>query len=80
MMIKVGDIIKSLDFPHTTEHYMIGRVIKVTEGAYYCDTIKQVSAGKEDELCEINSKFSTAKMGEHWMEDMFTAPRITVLG
>lgn len=81
-MIKVGDIIKSLDFPHTTEHYMIGRVdlIDTERGYIHCTTIKQVSGGKESPLEDFNNKFSTVPLGDHWMKVMFVAPRLTVLG
>jgi len=79
-MIKVGDIIKSLDFPHTAECYMIGRVTGLNLDGIECETIKQVSLGEEVEISEFNKIFRTGQLGTHWMEDKFVQPRITVLG
>ena len=75
-----GKIIKSLDFPHTEDHYMIGRVISHKDGILKCETILQMSAGVEVEIDEFNKTFSTGEPGTHWMEDKFISPRITVVG
>ena len=80
MNIEVGSIIKSLDFPHLTDCYMIGRVASYENGVIECETIKQVSEGKELPISEFNKVFRTTEPGTHFMDQMFKEPRIQVVG
>lgn len=80
--IKVGDIIKSYDFPHTKDFFCIGKVELIDEDlmCIHCSMIKQVSEGRVLDNIDSNPRFSTVFLGEHWMEDKFVEPRIQVIG
>ncbi len=60
-MLKIGDVVKSYDFPGNTDCYMVGKVVSVSEqfGDFRATFIKRVWEGRED------NKFKT---------DYFTAP------
>jgi hypothetical protein len=71
MQVQIGSIIKSYDFPHTFNCYMVGKVTKIDGDYISCDTIKQVFDGKEEELCEFNKVFRTVKQGLGMRDDKF---------
>ena len=77
-MLKVGDIVKSYDFPGNTECYMVGQVVGIHgDEAFRAKFIKRVWLGQEDRKFETD--FFTAPMqGEHFM-DRADAPRIVVV-
>lgn len=81
MDIKVGQIIKSFDFPHTTDFYMIGEVTEVDKmnRTISCNTLRHVSDGKVEEIRVINATFRTMMPGEHCFDAMFKTPRIQIL-
>ena len=72
--VKVGDIIKALDFPGRDNTYMIGKVTKL-EGEYiYCTGISRSWDGRA-ESCD---NFRTVVEGANFMDKHFPG-RITVI-
>lgn len=73
---KVGDLIRSLDFPGIDDHYMIGVVIEVEGDFIKCQAISRVwngvSQAPEDKF------FTTVQNGCHFMDNRFPG-RITIL-
>lgn len=73
---KVGDLIRSLDFPGVDEHYMIGVVVEVEGDFIKCHATRQVVNGivkvPEDKY------FTTVQNGCHFMDNRFPG-RITIL-
>lgn len=75
--VKVGDIIKSYDFPPATHSYFIGKVVEVKGEFTHCDTLKIIREGEEIDVSNA-SDFRTPKMG--CMVDDHEFERIEVLG
>jgi hypothetical protein len=76
--IKVGDIVKSLDFNGIDNCYMVGKVVGVHfDGTFRAKFVKRVWEGEEDR--EFKTDFFTApQQGEH-MFDNDTMPRVSVV-
>ena len=75
-MVKVGDIIKSLDFVKRTDCYIIGQVKSVKDGVIVATVIRAVSENKEYKFPD--TEFSTVEQGQGIFDDMFD--RVVVLG
>lgn len=65
--MKTGTIIKSFDFHGNTNHYMIGRVIKVVDDLITAETIKRVVDGNES--INHGATFSVPVNGAHFMDN-----------
>lgn len=76
--MKQGTLIKSFDFPGTTDCYMIGRVVDVISDFILCDTVKIVFEGEECPIKETKKQFRTVVQGLNFGDDKFQ--RIVVLG
>ena len=82
--IKVGDVVKSLDFVGINDCYYVGLVVGISDmdGTFRAKTIKRVWQGKLDK--KFPSDFFTAPLlGNHFFDDMAeekgAAPRIQVV-
>jgi hypothetical protein len=83
-IVKIGDVVKSLDFVGINNCYYVGLVVGISEmdGTFRAKTIKRVWQGKLDK--KIPSDFFTAPLlGNHFFDDMAeekgAAPRIQVV-
>ena len=77
--MKVGDIVKSLDFPGSHNCYMIGKVTGVHyDGTFRAKFIKRVWLGNEDRKCKIDY-FSAPAQGNHFLDNE-TDLRVIVIG
>lgn len=74
--VQIGSIIKAYDFPGTTDCYIIGKVINVTDVYITANVIKAVSEDKEYDLC--SATFKTPLQGKGLLDDKFD--RVIVLG
>lgn len=72
---KVGDVIRSLDFPGIMDYYMIGIVTEVNGDLIKVKGISRVTKGVAEACFE---KFETVQNGAHFMDKHFQ-DRITVL-
>ncbi len=72
-----GDIVKSLDFPGNSDHYIIARVLDVDCGLVSAICLVQVSDGLSVPASGFE-KFSFPAQGEHFMDDKFPG-RITLI-
>lgn len=70
--VKVGDIIKSLDFPGNQDHYMVGEVAAVIDDMIFCNTLRVVRDGRTsyEALC-MNREFRAPVNGAHFMDKHF---------
>jgi hypothetical protein len=78
--MKVGDIIKSLDFAGVDNCYMVGQVVGVfkSDGTFRAKFIKRVWQGAEDRKFKTDY-FTAPLQGKHFLDaDKF--PRIFVIG
>jgi hypothetical protein len=77
--MRVGDIVKSLDFNGIDNCYMVGKVIAVqSDGAFRAQFIKRVWQGAEDR--KFKTDFFTAPVqGNSFMDDP-DSPRVIVIG
>ena len=77
--IKVGDIVKSLDFNGIDSCYMIGVVVGVHEmGTFRAKFIKRVWESVEDRKFKTDF-FTAPQQGQH-MFDKPDSPRVLVIG
>ncbi len=76
--IKVGDVIKSLDFPGNDSCYMIGKVIAILQDGdlLNCKAIVKVWEGKAEVVTSAND-FTTPREGLHFMDESFPG-RVTI--
>lgn len=75
--MRVGDIVKSYDFPGITDCYMVGKVVGVHfDGTFRAKFIKRVFGGVEDRKFKTDY-FTAPQQGEMFMDDQFN--RIVVL-
>ena len=68
--VDVGSVVKSLDFPSTTDCYYVGLVVGISkmDSTFRAKTIKRVWQGKIDK--GFSSDFFTAPLpGQHMFED-----------
>ncbi len=76
--MKVGDIVKSLDFNGIEDCYMIGKVVAVQfDGLFRAQFIKRVWEGVEDRKFKTDY-FTAPLQGNHFM-DRDDQPRIVVI-
>jgi hypothetical protein len=59
--VKVGSVIKSLDFNGNSSCFMIGEVTTIDEDYIYCDTLSVTFSDKQVE--SFDPKFRTLKQG-----------------
>ena len=77
--MKIGDIVKSLDFPGSDNCYMIGKVTGIHfDGTFRAKFIKRVWLGNEDRKFATDY-FTAPTQGNHFL-DNDTDPRVIVLG
>ena len=76
---RVGDIVKSLDFPGNPDHYMVGEVFAVINDILFCNTLRVVRDGLSsyEALC-MNREFRAPVDGAHFMDQSFPG-RITLV-
>lgn len=65
---QVGDVIRSLDFPHIFDCYMIGLVVEVKGEVIRCRGISRVWEGRSEEMKE---EFTTVQPGYHFMDNQY---------
>ena len=77
--MKIGDIVKSLDFQGIEDCYMIGKVTGIHfDGTFRAKFIKRVWLGKEDR--KYTTDYFTAPTQGSLLLDNDTDPRVIVLG
>jgi hypothetical protein len=77
--MKVGDIVKSLDFVGIDECYMVGKVVGVHhDGTFRAKFIKRVWQGAEDR--KFKTDFFTAPLQGQCFMDRAEFPRVIVVG
>lgn len=77
--VKVGDIVKSMDFPGSENCYMVGKVVAVqNDGAFRAKFIKYVWLGQEDKKFKTDY-FTAPLQGNHFL-DRADMPRVVVIG
>jgi len=78
--VKIGDVVKSLDFVGINDCYYVGLVVGISkmDGTFRAKTIKRVWQGQLDK--KFPSDFFTAPIpGNFLFDDEFTTPRIQVV-
>ena len=78
--IKIGDTIKSLDFPGNDNHWVIGKVLGIVEGYINIEATLRYNDGqsrvyKEGETARF---ISTPDIGLHFLDEKFPG-RLTVI-
>lgn len=77
--MRVGDIVKSLDFNGIDNCYMVGKVVSVNfDGTFRAKFIKRVWEGAEDR--NFKTDYFTAPQQGKFTFDHPDFPRITVIG
>lgn len=77
--MKVGDIVKSLDFNGIDNCYMVGKVVGVHhDGTFRAKFIKRVWEGVEDR--KFKTDFFTAPLQGQFFLDRPESPRVIVVG
>jgi len=81
--IKVGDVVKSLDFVGVSDYYRIGVVVAVYQDGTFCaETVKRVRQGKVD-LCSSREEFYAPLPGNAFFDDLAETkgvePRVQVV-
>jgi hypothetical protein len=77
--MKVGNIVKSLDFVGIDDCYMLGKVVAIDDGGTFrAKCIKRVWKGVEDRSVK-NEFFFAPQQGQH-MFDRAESPRVIVVG
>jgi hypothetical protein len=81
--VKVGDVVKSLDFVGVNNCYYVGLVTAIHgDGTFRADTIKRVWMGAVDNRFP-SATFVAALPGNHFFDDMAEekgrAPRVQVV-
>ena len=84
--MKVGDIVKSLDFPHTDDCYYVGKVVGIFhDGTFRAEVIDRVWLGVSDKLRKkkirdtMGDYFVAPLPGHHFADDLMF-PRVEVIG
>ena len=80
MELKIGDIVKSLDFNGIETCYMVGKVVGVfrADGTFRAKMIKRVWQGELDK--KFKTDYFTAPLQGNMFLDREDSPRIVVLG
>ena len=84
--MKVGDIVKSLDFPQSVDCYYIGKVVGIYhDGTFRAQVIDRVWLGMSDKhrskkIRNQRSDYFVAPLPGHYdLDDMFKTPRVQVI-
>ena len=72
---KVGDLIRSLDFPGIQEHYMIGLVTEINGDIL---TVRGIAKVRDSKSERYEGEFTTPQNGAHFMDKCFPG-RIVVI-
>lgn len=76
--MKVGDIVKSLDFNGIDDCYMVGRVVGIHfDGTFRAKFIKRIWKGVEDR--KFVTDYFTAPLQNNSIFDNDDMPRVTVI-
>jgi len=76
--LKVGDIVKSLDFNGIDDCYMVGEVVGVHyDGSFRAKFMRRVWQGKIDTKFKTDY-FTAPQQGEHFL-DRSDSPRVVVV-
>ena len=77
--VEVGSVVKSLDFPSTTDCYYVGIVTAIlSDGTFRANKIKRVWEGKI-EVKFWSDTFVAPLPGQHMFDDEWIEPRIQVV-
>ena len=81
--VKIGDVVKSLDFVGHNDCYMVGLVTAIlSDGTFRANTIKRVWQGKVD-LSFPRDEFYAPLPGNHFFDDLAeqknVEPRVQVV-
>lgn len=77
--VEVGSVVKSLDFPSTTDCYYVGLVTAIlSDGTFRANKIKRVWEGKI-EVKFWSDTFVAPLPGQHMFDDEWIEPRIQVV-
>ena len=81
--VKIGDVVKSLDFVGHNDCYMVGLVTAVlSDGTFRANTIKRVWQGKVDKRFPSDT-FVAPLPGNHFFDDLAeeknVEPRVQVI-
>ena len=77
--VEVGSVVKSLDFPSTTDCYYVGLVTAILpDGTFRANKIKRVWEGKVEEKFWSDT-FVAPLPGQHMFDDEWIEPRIQVV-
>ena len=77
--VKIGDVVKSLDFAGIENCYYVGLVTAVlSDGRFRAKAIKRVWKGEADKR-PLADEFFAPLPGRMLFDDEFTTPRIQVL-
>lgn len=77
--MKIGSIVKALDFPGTSDHYMVGKVVSISEmdSTILCEVIKVVVSGQVRKA-KTPDFFVTPLQGFHFLDASFPG-RLSIL-
>ena len=80
MNYKIGQIVKSMDFPTRVDCYMVG-VIESIDETYQTLALKTLQIVSQGEKIEVNEgdQFQT-HYSPDMFEDMYEAPRLQIMG
>jgi len=80
MNLRIGDIVKSLDFVGFDDCYMVGKVVGISPdfGIFRAKFIKRVWRGAEDK--KSNPDYFSAPLQGEMLMDCEDQPRIVVIG
>jgi len=77
--IKVGDVVKSLDFVGHNDCYRVGVVVAIYKDGTFCAvTSKRVWQGEVD-LSFPRDEFYAPLPGNHFMDNIGSTPRVQVV-
>lgn len=82
--IKIGDVVKSLDFVGVSNCYMVGVVTAILEdGTFRARTVKRVFEGVASSESNLPINFTAPLLGNHFFDDLAeekgTEPRVQVV-
>jgi hypothetical protein len=76
--VKIGDVVKSLDFVGVNDCYYVGRVIAIlSDGTFRAKTIERVWLGQADKKFPSDT-FVAPLPGHHFADDLMF-PRVQVV-
>lgn len=83
--VRIGDVVKSLDFVGVNDCYYVGLVVGISEmdGTFRAKTVKRVWQGEVDKKKIYNDFFVAPLPGNHFFDDLAeqknAEPRIQVV-